>query len=83
MPLTPFLGAKLIYLPPYSPNMNPIEETFSFMKAWLQRHEKDTINPQVRPWLIHQALLAVTTEDAEGWFSNCGYLQTGMIFVLR
>jgi transposase len=29
----PVLGAKLIYLPPYSPDMNPIEETFSFMKA--------------------------------------------------
>jgi hypothetical protein len=74
MLLTPFLGAKLIYLPPYSPDMNPTEETFSFMKAWLQRHEKEAVNPQVRSWLIHQALLAVTTEDAEGWFGNCGYL---------
>jgi transposase len=66
MPLTPFLGAKLVYLPPYSPDMNPIEETFSFMKAWLRRHEKDAINPQVRPWLIHRALLAVTIEELKG-----------------
>jgi transposase len=35
MPLTLFLGAKLIYLPLYLPDMNPIEETFLLMKAWL------------------------------------------------
>jgi hypothetical protein len=44
------------------------------MKAWLRRHEKDVINPQVQPWLIHRAMLAVTVEDAEGWFGNCGYM---------
>jgi len=38
------------------------------MKAWLWWHEKDAINPQVQPWLIHHAMLAVTVEDAEGWF---------------
>ena len=65
---------KLIYLPPYSPDFNPIEEAFSFMKAWLWRHEKDAVNAQVRPWLVHRAILAVTIEDAEGWFGNCGYL---------
>ena len=34
------------------------------MKKWLQRHEKDAVNAQVRPWLIHRAMLAVTIEDA-------------------
>jgi len=63
-----------VYLPPYySPDFNPIEECFSFIKAWLRRHEKDAINPDVRPWLIHQALLAFTFDNAEGWFRNCGY----------
>ena len=56
------------------PDLNPIEEAFSFMKAWLQRHEKDAVNPQVRPWLVHWAMHAVTVDDAEGWFGNCGYL---------
>jgi transposase len=67
-------GTRLIYLPPYSPDLNPIKKAFSFMKAWLQRHEKEAVNPQVRPWLVHRALRAVTIEDAEGWFGNCGYL---------
>ena len=72
--LTLLAGAKLIYLPPYSPDLNPIEEAFSFMKAWLCRQEKDAVNPQVQPWLVHQVMLAVTVEDSEGWFRNCGYL---------
>ena len=29
-------GARLVYLPPYSPDFNPIEEAFSAMKAWLR-----------------------------------------------
>lgn len=32
-------GACLVYLPPYSPNFNPIEEAFSAIKAWLKRNE--------------------------------------------
>jgi hypothetical protein len=68
------IGAKLIYLPPYSPDFNPIEECFSFMKAWLLRHEREAVNPNVHPWLIHRASLAVTADDVAGWFGNCGYL---------
>lgn len=68
-----FLGAKLCYIPPYSPDFNPIEEAFSSMKAWLRRHDSRTIQPEARPWLIHQALMAITPEDACEWISNCGY----------
>ncbi|GBE82415.1 hypothetical protein SCP_0407990 [Sparassis crispa] len=66
-------GAKLIYLPPYSPNMNPIEQAFFSIKAWLRRHEAAAIDADVRPWLIHQASLSVTPEHAEHWIMNCGY----------
>jgi hypothetical protein len=65
--------AKLIYLPPYSPDYNPIEQTFSSIKAWLRRHEAEALRPEARPWLIHQAALSVTAEDALGWILNCGY----------
>jgi len=34
------IGARLIYLPPYSPDFNPIEEAFSSIKATLQRNER-------------------------------------------
>jgi hypothetical protein len=66
-------GAKLVYLPPYSPDFNPIEQAFHSIKAWLRRHEAQVILPEVRPWLIEQAAMAVTPEDAEGWIINCGY----------
>ena len=53
--------------------MNPIEQAFSSVKAWLRRHEADATSPNVRPWLIHQATMAVASEDAIGWILNCGY----------
>jgi len=71
--LTMPAGAKLIYLPPYSPDFNPIEQTFHSIKAWLWRHEAEAIRPEVRPWLIHQAVASVSAESAEGWILNCGY----------
>jgi hypothetical protein len=66
-------GAKLIYLPPYSPDFNQIKQTFHSVKAWLRRHEAQAVLPQVRPWLIQQAAMSVTVEDAEGWILNSGY----------
>jgi hypothetical protein len=65
--------AKLIYLPPYSPDFNPIEQAFHTIKSWLRRHEAQAITPEIRPWLIHQASLVVTAEMSEGWIENCGY----------
>jgi transposase len=67
------VGAKLIYLPPYSPDYNPIEQAFSSIKAWLRRHEDQAVLAEERPWLIHEAIDAVTADDARGWISNCGY----------
>jgi transposase len=71
--LTRAPGAKLIYLPPYSPDFNPIEQSFHTIKAWLRRHEAEAVNPNVRPWLIHQASSSITPEMAQGWIENCGY----------
>lgn len=53
--------------------MNPIEQTFSSIKAWLRRHEEEATRPEVRPWLIHRAIFSVTEDDAYGWITNCGY----------
>jgi transposase len=46
-PLTIFAGAKLIYLPPYLPDFNPIEQTFHSIKAWLRWHEAEATRPEV------------------------------------
>ena len=67
------LGGKLVFLPPYSPDYNPIEQAFHSMKAWLRHHEKEALEPEQRTILIEQALQAISAEDASGWIINCGY----------
>ncbi len=64
-------GCQLLFLPPYSPDLNPIEEAFAKVKALLRR-----VGARTRETLIEAvgwALEAVTAEDAEGFFIHCGY----------
>src|SRR4051812_30104127 len=65
-------GADLVFLPSYSPDLNPIEEAFSKIKALVVRKE----GARVREALVEaigRALAAVTPEDAAGWFAHAGY----------
>lgn len=64
-------GAYLVYLPTYSPDLNPIEEAFSKVKQLVRKAEARTREALMEA--IAQALRAVTPEEAAGWFSNCGY----------
>jgi len=68
------IGARLIYLPPYSPDFNPIEEAFSSIKASLRRNEMYFTGTERIPWLVNQAIASISEEDALGWFADCGYL---------
>ena len=64
-------GADLVFLPSYSPDLNPIEEAFSKIKALVRKE-----GARVREALVEaigRALAAVTTEDAAGWFAHAGY----------
>jgi transposase len=64
-------GADLVFLPSYSPDMNPIEEAFSKIKHLVRK-----AGARVREALvgaIGRALRAVTIEDAAGWFAHAGY----------
>jgi transposase len=70
-------GCELIYLPPYSPDLNPIEQAFSKLKGLLRRAESRT-----REGLIEargRALSAVTAQDARGFFGPCGYRSMGQL----
>jgi transposase len=62
---------ELLYLPPYSPDLNPIEEAFSKIKALLRRAEARSRGALVDA--IGRALSAVTTRDARCFFEHCGY----------
>jgi transposase len=64
-------GADLLFLPSYSPDLNPIEEAFSKIKALVRKE-----GARVREALIEaigRALALVTPEDAAGWFAHAGY----------
>ncbi len=64
------VGARLIYLPPYSPELSPIELCWSKIKEFLRTKAARTYD------LLDQALAeafeAVTALDAAGWFAHCG-----------
>ena len=64
-------GAELLFLPPYSPDLNPIEKMWSKIKTYLRAAEART--EQTLQEVIGAALKTVTANDAQGWFSSCGY----------
>jgi transposase len=64
-------GAGLVFMPSYSPDLNPIEEAFSKIKNTLRKLGARTHEALVEA--ISGALSAVTPGDAAGWFDHCGY----------
>lgn len=64
-------GAELLYLPPYSPDMNPIEKCWSKIKTYLRQAKART--RETLEEALKEVLLLITKEDAEGWFGSWGY----------
>jgi transposase len=64
-------GARLIYLSPYSPDFNPIEQCWSKIKTFLRAAKARTIEALLEA--IKQALATISKEDAQAWFAHCGY----------
>jgi transposase len=69
--LTEAQGCELLFLPPYSPDLNPIEEAFAKVKALLRRTGARTRETLVEA--MGRALDAVGASDARGFFTHCGY----------
>jgi transposase len=65
------VGASVMYLPPYSPELNPIEHTWSKFKALLRRAEARTLRTLAAA--VSAASTRITRSDLAGWFGNCGY----------
>jgi transposase len=64
-------GAQVLFLPAYSPDLNPIEMMWSKVKNGLRGAEARTPSELVAA--IGQALAKVTPRDALNWFAHCGY----------
>lgn len=65
--------ADLWYLPPYSPDLNPIEKLWSKVKSWLRRVMAHTFDSLLDA--IADALRAVDAQECRNYFQACGYGQ--------
>ena len=64
-------GCQLIYLPPYSPDFNPIEEAFAKIKRLVRKAEARSREALLEA--IGKAISALSAQDAYGFFEHCGY----------
>ena len=64
-------GIRYIYLPPYSPDLNPIEKLWSKVKALLRKFKARSLD--ALPDAIQHAFQNVSPSDCSGWFRSCGY----------
>jgi transposase len=64
-------GCEVLFLSPYSPDYNPIEEAFSKIKTLLRKAEARTREALIEA--LGGAISAVTAQDAGGFFKHCGY----------
>lgn len=68
-------GASILFLPPYSPELNPIEPTWSKLKTYVRSLAPQSLRE------LHSAITSavgqVTAADAAGWFRHCGYATAG------
>ena len=66
-------GAEVWYLPPYSPDFNPIEKMWSKIKAFLRKVKARTKDALMDA--IAASLRTIAPDDALNWFVSCGYTQ--------
>jgi len=64
-------GATILFLPPYSPEWNPIEKLWSKLKDFVRRRVTDTRD--LFDDAVAEAMSAITTSDIRAWYAHCGY----------
>jgi transposase len=64
-------GARLLYLPPYSPDLNSIEKAWFKLKQFLRAAKARTA--EALDQAVTEALKTITPENAAAWFRHCGY----------
>lgn len=62
-------GAEVLYLPPYSPDLNPIEKAWSKLKQFLRSAKART--KEALEAAITEAIRLITPENANAWFNHC------------
>lgn len=70
-------GCEVLFLPPYSPDYNPIEEAFSKIKGLLRKAQARTKEALIEA--MGEAISAVKIQDIRGFFEHCGYRRVGQL----
>ena len=68
------MGALVWFLPPYSPDLNPIEEVFSKVKAYLRNNEAGYLCTTTPCIIVAEAFASVTSDDCKNYFKHAGYM---------
>jgi transposase len=71
-------GCELLYLPPYSPDLNPIEEAFSKINGLMRNAEARSRQALLE--VLGAAISALSAQDARGFFEHCGYRAMVQLF---
>ena len=67
-------GIVTLFLPPYSPDLNPIEEVFSYVKCYLRKHDSILQHIPDPSDVIRAAFDSITTQHCRGFIKHAGYL---------
>jgi len=67
-------GILVLYLLPYSPDMNPAEEAFSFVKSYLRKHDKLLQSGAPLSTLVRAAFNSIDESQCNSWITDSGYL---------
>ena len=68
-------GIVTLFLPPYSPDMNPAEEAFSYVKGYLKKHDQLLQTGVPLQYIIQGGFESITENHCESWITDCGYGQ--------
>lgn len=67
------VGILVVFLPPYSPEYNPIEETFSYVKYYLKQHDEFLQHISNLEAIVKAAFESITPAHCNAWIDHCGY----------
>ena len=68
-------GAILRYLPPYSPDLNPIEQAFESCKKFIRANDFVYLRTRQQRPMIMESFLHITNELCQSYFQHCGYVE--------
>ena len=67
-------GIVVLFLPPYSLDLNPVEKAFSYLKNYLRKHDQLLQAISDPTDIIQAALDSITPEHCNGWINHSGYI---------